>query len=449
MAVYFPEIEDIYFPKTKEYFQEIMSSYSNGNYRSAIVMLYSVAICDMLFKLQELKDMFNDTIAEEILREVEKCRNEHDNKSKSRWEKEFIDNIYKKTHLLDLESYTNLNHLYDHRNFSAHPALNENYELISPSKEVTIAHIKNLLQTLFVKPPIFVKNIISTLSEDLKDKNAVYNNSYSDLKVYLENKYFSKMPESMKLSVFKALWKFCFLLPDDEDCKNNLKINRMALSILINQCEAKCVEYVKENSRLFGVAHNDKCLLNLVILLSEHPSIYPELETDVVLQLNEYIDREEIIKFIAWFKYSNTADHLDALKNINYIKTSESPVKRISNYYSNIGKTADLMEFFIHLYGESASFNTADARFEKIIEPFLEKMTHDNFVHLITVSNENNQIYGRYASINANDKIMSYARESLGKDFDYSKFEHFEFSQETPDSNKTSCDGSSNEDWEI
>ena len=128
------------------------------------------------------------------------------------------------------------------------------------------------------------------------------------------------MPESMKLSVFKALWKFCFLLPDDEDCKNNLKINRMALSILVNQCEAKCVEYVKENSRLFGVAHNDKCLLNLVILLSEHPSIYPELETDVVLQLNEYIDREEIIKFIAWFKYSNTADHLDALKNINYIK---------------------------------------------------------------------------------------------------------------------------------
>ena len=134
MAIYFPEMEEIYFSKTREYFQEVVSSYSIGNYRSATVMLYSVAVCDILFKLQELKDMYNDTTADEILKEVEKSRNSHDNKSKSKWEKEFIDNVYTKTKLLGLEAYTNLNHLYDHRNFSAHPALNENYELIAPSK---------------------------------------------------------------------------------------------------------------------------------------------------------------------------------------------------------------------------------------------------------------------------------------------------------------------------
>lgn len=449
MAVYFPEIEEIYFPKTKEYFKEIISSYSNGNYRSAIVMLYSVAICDMLFKLQELKDMFNDTVAEEILIEVEKCRNEHDNKSKSRWEKEFVDNIYKKTNLLDLESYTNLNHLYDHRNFSAHPALNDNYELVSPSKETTVAHIKNILYSILIKPPIFIKNIVGTLSEDLKEKSSVYHKSHSDLKIYLENKYYSKMPLSMKLSVIKALWKFCFLLPDDENCKNNLKINRMALSILIDECKNECVSFIKENKHLFGVAHNDLCILNLIILLSEHPIIYSELDSDVVLQVDEYLDREEIVKYIAWFKYSSTKKHLNALKRITSIKTNNIPVNRIANHYEDIGKIHELIDFFIHLYGESASFNTADLRFEKIIEPFLEKMTHDNFVHLITVSNENYQIYGRYASINANDKIMSYARDYLGKDFDYSKFEHFEFSKEISDSSTTSSDESSDEDWEI
>ena len=125
--VYIPEAEDIYFAKTKEYFNEVLSNYANGNYRSAVVMLYSVAICDLLFKLQELLDMYNDSVAAEILSEVEKCRNPGDNKSKSRWEKEFIDNIYRKTELLDLESYTNLNHLYDHRNFSAQHALNSRY----------------------------------------------------------------------------------------------------------------------------------------------------------------------------------------------------------------------------------------------------------------------------------------------------------------------------------
>ena len=180
MTVYIPEVEDIYFPKTREYFEEVLSSYTNGNYRSAIVMLYSIAICDILFKLQELKDMFDDPVADEILHEINKMRNEHDNKTKSKWEKELLESIYKRTELLNLEAYTNLNHLYDHRNFSAHPALNENYELIMPSKETTIAHIKNILNSILIKPPIFIKNITNALTEDLKDKGEMYRGQYKD-----------------------------------------------------------------------------------------------------------------------------------------------------------------------------------------------------------------------------------------------------------------------------
>lgn len=67
--------EEIYFKKTREYFKEVVSSYSNENYRSAIVMLYSISICDILFKLQELKDMYNDSMAAKILKKVEDLRN--------------------------------------------------------------------------------------------------------------------------------------------------------------------------------------------------------------------------------------------------------------------------------------------------------------------------------------------------------------------------------------
>lgn len=38
MAVFIPEVDEIYFPKTKEYFQEVISSNANGNYRSAVVI---------------------------------------------------------------------------------------------------------------------------------------------------------------------------------------------------------------------------------------------------------------------------------------------------------------------------------------------------------------------------------------------------------------------------
>ena len=58
--------DKIYFSKTREYFREVLSNYYNGNYRSAIVMLYSIAICDLLLKLQELKEIYNDKNATTI-----------------------------------------------------------------------------------------------------------------------------------------------------------------------------------------------------------------------------------------------------------------------------------------------------------------------------------------------------------------------------------------------
>lgn len=42
---------------TRMYFSEIISSYYNDNYRAAVTLLYSVVICDLVFKLQELRDI--------------------------------------------------------------------------------------------------------------------------------------------------------------------------------------------------------------------------------------------------------------------------------------------------------------------------------------------------------------------------------------------------------
>ncbi|MFC0035379.1 hypothetical protein [Cardiobacterium valvarum] len=48
---------------TKDYFAEVVSCYNSGNYRSAVVMLWSVAVCDLLFKLNELAERYDDTKA--------------------------------------------------------------------------------------------------------------------------------------------------------------------------------------------------------------------------------------------------------------------------------------------------------------------------------------------------------------------------------------------------
>ena len=157
----FEDAQKIYSPKTREYFKEVVSSYANGNYRSAIVMLYSVCLCDLLFKLEELKDMYSDSTAKGILCDIE--RNKTNSASKSSWEKELVDKIKDQTKLLDLEAYTNLNNLYGYRNLSAHPVLNGELNLISPPKEVVAAYIRVSLDTILLKPAIFIKDIIDVM----------------------------------------------------------------------------------------------------------------------------------------------------------------------------------------------------------------------------------------------------------------------------------------------
>ena len=54
MKLYLMNAENIYFPQIKEYYREIVSSYDNGNYRSAMVMLYSTIVCDPCFLFCQL-----------------------------------------------------------------------------------------------------------------------------------------------------------------------------------------------------------------------------------------------------------------------------------------------------------------------------------------------------------------------------------------------------------
>lgn len=430
MAIYIPESEQIYFPKTRAYFEEVLSSYANGNYRSAIVMLYSIAICDILLKLQELKDMFNDPIAKEILREVNEMRNAHDNKSKSRWEKELIESVYRKTKLLDLESYTNLNHLYDHRNFSAHPALNENYELITPSKETTIAHIKNTLTNILVKPPIFIKNITDVLTEDLKEKKGIYQDRHKELSVYLNNRYFQKMPESMKLATLRSFWKFCFCSPDNKDCTNNRIINRMALEILIDSIPKESIVHIKENPNVFVASTDDTCMLSLALMLSRHIELYPALSRDLKLQIDMLIERNLSAKMISWFKFSSFKEHMQMLQDISNINSDPVALKLLINHYSDSGELTLLTNYFIEYFGRSQNFDTADQRFEMEIRPFLNQMTRSQIEKLLEAVNKNNQIYSRNRAYSTNTEIAERVKTIWGNDFDYTPYPNFKFDRE-------------------
>ena len=350
-------------------------------------MLYSVVICDILYKLQELKDMYNDTSAERILKEIEKCRVDNDNKSKSKWEKELLDKIYNDTHLLDMKAYTDINHLYDYRNFSAHPAMNDNYVLISPTKEETIALIRNMLDDVLVKPPVFIKSIVSLLTEDLSEKKDLYVGEYENLSAYLNSKYFNHMTITMLKLTYKTFWKFCFNLPDDENCRKNKIINRQAIQIMFEHSPVELLEFMKQDSAFQSTSSQSDCVMQLVVFLSKFPNVYKVLSIDTKLQIDFLIENKPNAKLISWFK-TDKKKHVKILLGSN---SNDDFGARTLEYtfeqYKNEGLQSEILEYYIKYFGLSYNYDNADKRYSDAISPFIKYISRKQAIELIEIIN--------------------------------------------------------------
>jgi len=83
-------IDRISDPRSKEYFQEVNSSYRNGNYRSAVVMLWTTVVCDLIYKLQTLRDIHNDPTRRKLAARPPKRIGRASRKKRSRGISRFI-----------------------------------------------------------------------------------------------------------------------------------------------------------------------------------------------------------------------------------------------------------------------------------------------------------------------------------------------------------------------
>jgi len=197
--------------RTAEYFREVRSSYENGNFRSAVVMLWAVVICDLLFKLDELKSLYGDPVATKILEEVEASQKK--NPRSPAWEEELLGKVQARTSLLDLPEVTGLRQLLEHRHYSAHPVMTSGYTLYAPTRESARAHIRTALEAVLTKPSIMVRKIHDSLLEDLEARSALFPDD-EELRRFLEAKYFAKMLPPVQDATFTSLWRVAFKSQD-------------------------------------------------------------------------------------------------------------------------------------------------------------------------------------------------------------------------------------------
>ncbi|EIK68057.1 hypothetical protein PseBG33_1698 [Pseudomonas synxantha BG33R] len=417
--------DSIHYGKTKEYFREVLSSYHNGNYRSAVVMLWSVAICDIVYKLQNLIDLYDDASAKAILEEVSKIQ-DTDQKS-SAWELKLIDEVNDKTNLLDSSEYENLRYLQKQRHLSAHPVLNRERELHSPNHETVRALIRNTLTDVLTKPPFYTQHILQELLDDISESREILN-SRSKVKKYVVNRYFDRTTKPVELNIFRSLWKIVFRL-ENEQCENNRLINHHVLEVLAERNKASLIATIQGDVDFFSnLASAGNPLQYFIFFLSDNPELFPLLSDAARLKIEHYIENDPIGKTTGWFVKENIFKHGDDLKE--WI-AKDKPIftSHQFDYILNLSDSEEWQEKFCVIastyYGVSTSYDQADSRFQVAIPQYI-KLFNENSIKYLAEQIENNpQCHDRGRARHDYTIIKARIDELYGDTFDYTNYYWF------------------------
>lgn len=243
------ELEKVKDKETQALLEEVISCYSNGNYRAAIVTLYTTMIYDLLSKINVLSNYYDVQQAKDLKVEIS---NQKINAPKSpQWEETLLKGI-KNINLVTSEEFDELENLKTNRNYSAHPIVSlksdntiDYFEIKNISRETAADMIRKAFEIVFLRDPVIAININQKIEKDIKkfyDTNGIIG-----LEDYLYTRYISKMTNKPKEMLFKFLWKMSFI-------KDDFEYKQAYVTSLIALCKSDVSyfsNYLKNHTELF------------------------------------------------------------------------------------------------------------------------------------------------------------------------------------------------------
>jgi len=387
-------IERIVDVRTRRYFEEVHGSYALGHYRSAVVMLWSVVVTDILFKLDQLANAYSDSTAQTILSEIGTIRT--GNPRSPEWEAELVNKVVSRTDLIDHAEFTHLQALQVHRHLSAHPVLTNADALFSPNKETTRAHIRNALDAVLTKPPIMSRKIFDAFIQDVEQISRL-NPGEDGLRNFPEAKYFKHFSPATFAQVFKSLWRVVFKSADAR-CEANRCVNAQVVSVLLDYRRQLITDLISaDRDWLSDVSFADGPMRELTNFFRRHPLTFP-LFSDA---LKEPVRRYSALSLdhyaLCWFVSDTPESHLDSMRNrIIAGETVRGDIFRLLR--DSLITTASydrVLSIGIEIYGQSGSYDSADSRFESMIRPYLDCYSHDQIIELLTRIESNGETSSR------------------------------------------------------
>lgn len=391
--------ENIVDTRSKEYFTEVLSSFSNNNFRSATVMLWTVVVSDLVYKLQQLKDLYQDPVATSILKEVETKQNKNPNSAE--WESYLVEEVNSRTHLLESSDYEHLQALKKLRHLSAHPTLSSANLLFSPNKETVRALIRNSLEGVLLKPPIFSRKIVSEFIKDLASKAELLPDAES-LKKYLEAKYFKNLHSSVEIELVRSLWKLSFRLNND-DTNEHRNINLRALLLLYSKNPTYIREHIQKNAVEFSEISSEKAPIEALIeFLVIAPELSNVLTDGAKVLVKNYIQKNANLFAKASFLSTDFSQHLMQLSQFTYDQLMLVQGKTWDDLMKvaiELGATEGALNVGLGIYVGSKNFDQADMNFSKYLKKHIGQLTTENLKLLLDGIENNSQTYGRGRAI--------------------------------------------------
>lgn len=426
--------EQIYSPKVRVYFKEVLSTYSAGNYRSAVVMLYTTCLCDLVEKLFELRDFYDDKVAGSIIKLIES--EQSTSNSKSSWEKSLVDNVAARTHLLNPDARTYLQHIFDTRNLCAHPALNRDGELMSPRQEIVSGYIRVMLEELLTKPPIFTNRIVDYMSDDLADLRDILHHNNESVKRYINNKYLSRMTDAVYQKTFRSFWKFTFN-SQNEDCKNNRNINFFLLKCMFDERPEIVRKEIVDNQDKYNIGKSDQELGFAVVYLGYCPILFSELNEVAQIQIKRVCNESPKLKLFSFFIDGDKREHLRKLRDAEFYPDISAPNSLIHMFsaYAKDGFAGLCLDYFIDVVKHSTSYSTLKQRMQYYILDFLPKMSSSHYKKIFSLFDECTWLKGNFNKTYYANKIWKVAENVCGEDVDKILYESFFSSLSAPQSN--------------
>jgi hypothetical protein len=400
--------ENIVDSRTKRYFAEVHGSYSTGYYRSAVVMLWSVVVTDILFKLDQLATAYGDATAQAILTEIGDTRK--NNPKSPEWEAELVNKVASRTDLLDHAEHSFLQSLQAHRHLSAHPVMTGGDALFSPNKETARAHIRNVLDGVLTKPPIMSRKVFDTFIEDVEQVGRL-NPGSDGLRKFLEAKYFRHFSAATFAHILKSLWRVTFKSSDPRTDANRA-INAQALGVVFSNRRPELTELIRAERDWFSdVSFLDAHLGVMTQFFRDNPNVFPLLNDALKTPIRNYAALSLDNFANCWFVSPTPDVHVDEI--LRRIDAGESVFpESLASLCASLS-TSDALSKALHigirLYCRSGSFATADVRFVKMIKPSMLSYGRDHFIAFLAGCETcyNGQATGRWGASHDHKEIMA------------------------------------------